>query len=118
MTEYTEINLGEKPSFEWNGTEYSVEMAVKLDKEFIIMEAEHSHPTSLEMYDFTKLEPKSIRLYYDKQTEEPLYGLITYTVPYKVGNLARLCCGGYYPLYTHDNWNCLMPHMYQNSVCW
>ena len=113
MTQET-YYFSEDNSFEYLENKYDCEMAIKLDKELIIQEAETSHKDSFdELYDRNSLEPLKVILEVD-DNENPIYGMIVYTIKYKNENTKRTACGFYYPIFDYM----LMPHHYQGSICW
>ena len=46
----------------------------------------------------------------------PIFGMIIYLIDYKEENYSRSACGGYYR-FEFDN-SVLLPHPYQESICW
>ena len=46
----------------------------------------------------------------------PIYGMIIYLIDNKKENYSRYACGGYYK-FEFDN-SVLLPHPYQESICW
>ena len=100
--------------FEYNGHRFDCQHAIKRDKKLIIQEAEISHADTFnEYYDKESLIPKYIRLYVD-ENDNPVFGMITYTIFNKKEDYKRFACGSYYPFYEYS----LMPHPYQTSICW
>ena len=51
-----------------------------------------------------------------KMYNVPIYGMIIYLIDYKNGGNSRYACGGYYR-FEFDG-SVLMPHPYQESICW
>jgi hypothetical protein len=95
---------------------YDCYRAIERDIKMIIQEAETSHKNNFdEFYDRNTLRPRTIRLYVD-ENNIPIYGMIIYVIDYKEGNSSRCACGGYYP-FEFDN-SILLPHPYQESICW
>ena len=68
-----------------------------------------------EFYDRNTLRPRTMRLYVD-ENNIPIYGMIIYVIDYKKEHMSRSACGGYYP-FEFDN-SILLPHPYQESICW
>lgn len=113
MTQET-YYFSEDNSFEYLGNEYDCEIAIELDKNLITQEAEMSHKNSFnELYDRNSLEPYQVRIEVD-DNENPVFGMIVYTIKYKNENTKRTACGFYYPIYN----NMLSSHHYQGSICW
>ena len=102
--------------FEYLGKHYDCQSAIKRDVKMILQEAETSHKDNFdEFYDRNTLRPRTIRLYID-ENNIPIYGMIIYVIDYKKEQLSRSACGGYYP-FKFDN-SKLLPHPYQESICW
>lgn len=100
--------------FEYSGKHYDCQFAIKRDIKMILQEAKTSHKdTFSELYDKETLKPKGIRLFTDEEGD-PVYGMVLYTIYNKVDNYKRIACGGYYP-FRDDK---LLPHLYQESICW
>jgi hypothetical protein len=79
-------------------------------------EAETSYKDNFdEFYDRNTLRPRTMRLYVD-ENNIPIYGMIIYVIDYKKEQMSRSACGGYYP-FEFDN-SVLLPHPYQESICW
>ena len=90
--------------------------AIERDRRMIIQEAETSHKDTFdEFYDRNTLRPDKIRLYVDGNNI-PIYGMIIYLIDNKKENYSRYACGGYYK-FEFDN-SVLLPHPYQESICW
>lgn len=101
--------------FEHSGKHYDCHYAIERDMKMIIQEAETSHKDTFdEFYDRNTLRPDKIRLYVSENT--PIYGMIIYVIDYKKEQMSRSACGGYYR-FEIDN-SILMPHPYQESICW
>ena len=103
-------------SFEYLNKQYDCSFAIKRDIKLIIQEAEISHKDTFdELYNRDSLTPQKVRLFLDDK-ENPIYGMIIYTIDYKNQNIKRTACGNYYPI---SNWSdSLEPHFYQGSICW
>jgi hypothetical protein len=102
--------------FEHFGKHYDCHYAIKRDIKMILQEAETSHKDNFdEFYDRNTLRPDKIRLYVD-ENNIPIYGMIIYAIDYKKEQMSRCACGGYYR-FEFDN-SILMPHPYQESICW
>lgn len=99
-------------TFYLNDYHIDCELAVKNDKKLIIQEAEHSHKEELELYDKSSLRPEEIRVFF--YDEHPIYVMIIYIIDYKDGG-GRYACGSYYPI---SNIGVVVPHPFQNSICW
>ena len=104
--------------FEIMGETYDCSLAVKRDVEMIIDEAAKSHRDDFErLYDKDSIAPYKVRVFLDKADDKPLFGMVIYTIGYKLGNNSRTACGGYYPIYANTS-RCLAPHPFQESICW
>ena len=106
--------------FEYLGNHYDCQLAIKRDIKMIIQEAETSHKDTFdELYDRNTLRANIIRIFVDEDNV-PIYGIIIYLIDYKLeskeGNISRCACGGYYR-FEFDN-STLLPHPYQESICW
>jgi len=102
--------------FEYLGKHYDCQFAIKRDIKMILQEAEISHKDTFgKLYDKNTLRPDKIRIFVDGDNT-PIYGIIIYLIDYKDGNGSRYACGGYYR-FEFDN-SILLPHMYQESICW
>ena len=102
--------------FEHLDKHYDCHYAIERDIKMIIQEAETYHKDNFdEFYDRNTLRPRTIRLYVDKNNI-PIYGMIIYVINYKKEQMSRSACGGYYR-FEFDN-SILMPHPYQESICW
>jgi len=102
--------------FEYLDKYYDCHYAIKRDVKMILQEAETSHKDSFdEIYDRNTLRPYKIHLYVD-ENNVPIYGMIIYLIDYKKDNCSRYACGGYYR-FEFDN-SKLLPHPYQESICW
>lgn len=104
--------------FEYLGNHYDCQFAIKRDIKMILQEAETSHKDIFDkFYDRSTLRPDKIRIFVDKDDERvPIYGMILYLIDYKEENNSRCACGGYYR-FGFDN-SALLPHPYQESICW
>ena len=49
-----------------------------------------------------------------KILDNPIFGMVIYLIKYKDGSWERYACGGYYRFYA----DALLPHPYQESICW
>lgn len=102
--------------FEYLGKHYDCRPAIKRDVKMILQEAETSHKDTFDkLYDRSTLRPDKIRIYVDEDNV-PIYGMIIYLIDYKEENNSRYACGGYYR-FEFDN-SVLLPHPYQESICW
>lgn len=102
--------------FEYLGKYYDCQFAIKRDVKMILQEAETSHKNIFDkFYDKSTLRPDTIRIFVDKDNI-PIYGIIIYLIDYKEKNDSRYACGGYYR-FEFDN-SILLPHIYQESICW
>lgn len=102
--------------FEYSCNHYDCHYAIERDMRMIIQEAETSHKDTFdEFYDRNTLRPHKIRLYVDKNNI-PIYGMIIYVIDNKKDKYSRSACGGYYPFEFHNS--VLLPHPYQESICW
>lgn len=102
--------------FEYLGTHYNCHRAIERDIKMILQEAEISHKDTFdEFYDRNTLRADKIRIFISEDNV-PIYGVIIYLIDYKEGNWGRYACGGYYP-FVLDNFM-LLPHPYQESICW
>ena len=102
--------------FEYLGNHYDCHYAIERDIKMILQEAETSHKDKFnEFYDRNTLRPDKIRIFVDKDNV-PIYGIIIYLIDYRDGNNSRYACGGYYR-FEFDN-SILLPHPYQESICW
>ena len=102
--------------FKYLGKYYYCQFAIERDIKLILQEAETSRKYTFdELYDRTTLRADKIRVYLDEQNI-PIYGMIIYIIDYKNEKCSRYACGGYYP-FEFDN-STLMPHPYQESICW
>ena len=103
-------------SFEYDGKTYDCSYAIKRDVKMILQEAETSHKDTFnELYDKNTLRANKIRIFVDGDNV-PIYGMIIYLIDYKEENCSRYACGGYYR-FEFDN-SVLLPHPYQESICW
>lgn len=101
--------------FEYLGKHYDCEHAIERDIKMILQEAKTSHKDNFdEFYDRNTLRPDKIHVFVD-ENGTPIYGMIVYIVNYKEGG-GRYACGGYYPF--EFNNSLLMPHTFQESICW
>ena len=102
--------------FEYEGKTYDCGYAIKRDIKLIIQEAETSHKDTFDkLYDRNTLRADKIRIFVDEDNV-PIYGIIIYLIDYKEENNSRYACGGYYR-FVFDN-SVLLPHPYQESICW
>jgi len=102
--------------FEYLGKHYDCQFAIKRDVKMILQEAETSHRDTFdELYDRNTLRADKIRIFVDGDNV-PIYGMIIYRIDYKEENCSRYACGGYYR-FEFDN-SMLLPHPYQESICW
>lgn len=102
--------------FEYLGNHYDCKSAIKRDIKMILKEAETSHKDTFdELYDRNTLRAKKIRIFVDGDNI-PIYGMIIYLIDYKEGICSRYACGGYYRF--EFNNSVLLPHPYQESICW
>lgn len=100
--------------FEFNGKTYNCTHAIKRDIKMIIQEAEASHKDSFDkIYDRQSLTPDKVRIFLDEKGN-PIFGMVIYLISYKNGSGKRTACGGYYTFVK----NTLLPHFYQESICW
>ena len=101
--------------FEYLGKHYDCQFAIKRDVKMILQEAETSHKDTFnELYDKNTLRADKIRIFVD-ENDVPIYGIIIYLIDYKYGG-SRYACGGYYRFEFNDS--VLLPHPYQESICW
>lgn len=101
--------------FEYQGKKYDCTLAIRRDKKMILQEAEISHQESfLQTYDKDSLKVEKIRVFFDSN-DVPVFGIIVYRIDYKDGSSSRSACGGYYPLSEDFG---LLPHPFQESICW
>lgn len=113
---YEDYNV-ENNHFEYLDKQYDCSFAIERDIKLIIQEAEISHKDVFdELYSRDSLTPQKVRLFLDDR-EEPIYGMIIYTIDYKNQNVKRTACGNYYPIYILSKL-ALMPHPFQGSICW
>ena len=102
--------------FEHLDKHYDCHYAIERDMKMIIQEAETSHKDTFDkLYDRSTLRPDKIRIFVDGDNF-PIYGMIIYRIDYKEENISRYACGGYYR-FEFDN-SVLLPHPYQESICW
>ena len=101
--------------FEYLGNHYDCQFAIKRDVKMILQEAKTSHKEVFnELYDKNTLRADKIHLFVDGDNV-PIYGMIIYLIDYKNG-ISRRACGGYYRF--EFNNSVLLPHPYQESICW
>lgn len=112
--ETIEVKIKDR-AFEYAGKQYECSMAVVYDKEQIIREAESSHKNEFAAYDKYSLKPSNVRLFLDNNNN-PIFGMILYTITNTKGKYNRIACGNYYPI--HSDLLMLLPHIYQASICW
>lgn len=102
--------------FEYLGKRYDCQFAIKRDVKMILQEAETSHKDTFDkLYDRSTLRPDKIRIFVDSDNV-PVCGIIIYLIDNRDGNNSRWACGGYYR-FEFDN-SVLLPHPYQESICW
>lgn len=102
--------------FKYLGKHYDCQLAIKRDVKMIIQEAETSHKDTFdELYDRNTLRADKIRVFMDGDNV-PIYGMIIYVIDYKDKSISRYACGGYYR-FEYNN-SVLLPHPYQESICW
>ena len=102
--------------FEYLGKQYDCHFAIERDIKMILQEAETSHKDVFDkFYDRKSLRPVKIRIFVDEDNI-PVYGMIIYLIDYIEENNSRYACGGYYN-FGFDN-SVLLPHPYQESICW
>lgn len=112
----TEVYPIKDNGFEYLGNHYNCQYAIKRDVKMIIQEAETYHKDIFdELYDRNTLRADKIRIFVDKDNTL-IYGIIIYLIDYKDGSSSRYACGGYYPF--EFNNSVLLPHPYQESICW
>ncbi len=99
--------------FEYLGKHYDCQFAIERDVKMILQEAETSHKDSFdELYDRQSLKADKVRIFLDEDI--PIFGMVIYLIEYKDKSWKRCACGGYYP-FLDDK---LLPHLYQESICW
>lgn len=102
--------------FEYLGKHYDCQFAINRDVKMILQEAETSHKDTFKiLYDKNTLRADKICIFVDEYGV-PIYGMIIYLIDYKEQNNSRYACGGYY-IFDFDN-SILLPHSYQESICW
>ena len=102
--------------FEYLDRYYDCQCAIKRDIKMILQEAETSHKDTFDkLYYRNTLRADKIRIFVDEDNV-PIYGMIIYLIDYKNGGNSRYACGGYYR-FEFDG-SVLMPHPYQESICW
>lgn len=102
--------------FEYLGNHYDCQLAIKRDVKMILQEAETSHKGTFDkLYDRNTLRADKIRIFVDGDNI-PIYGMIIYLIDNKNENYSRHACGGYYGF--DFNNSLLLPHQYQESICW
>lgn len=100
--------------FEYLGNHYDCQLAIESDIKMILREAEATHKDSFDtLYDKDTLKPSFIRIFVDANNV-PIYGMIIYSISYRIGSNSRSACGNYYPV--KDFY--LQPHPFQASICW
>ena len=106
---YTEYKIGDDKI-----KDFDLRWAIEVDTKHIIREAENSYPTTFHNeYDPESLHPVSVRLFVD-ENNDPIYGMVIYSIYNKKECYERFACGNYYPFRNND----LEPHPYQGSICW
>ena len=106
----------ENNGFEHLGKHYACHYAIERDIKMILQEAETSHKDNFdEFYDRNTLRPEKIRIFVDGDNVH-IFGMIIYLIDYREENNSRHACGGYYR-FEFDN-SVLLPHPYQESICW
>lgn len=102
--------------FKHLGKHHDCHFAIDRDIKMILQEAEISHRDTFDkLYDKSTLRPNKVRIFVDEDNI-PIYGIVIYLINYKDGNGSRHACGGYYK-FGWDNL-VLVPHLYQESICW
>ena len=106
--------------FVYLGKYYNCKFAIKRDVKMILQEAETSHKDTFDvLYDRNTLRPDKIRIFVDGDNV-PIFGMIIYLIDYKLeskeGIINRCACGGYYRF--EFEYSALLPHLYQESICW
>lgn len=102
--------------FEHLGKHYDCHYAIERDVKMILQEAETSHKDTFDrVYDRDTLRPEKIRIFVGEDNV-PIFGMIIYLIDYREENNSRCACGGYYK-FEFDN-SVLLPHLYQESICW
>jgi len=102
--------------FKYLGKHYDCHYAIERDVKMILQEAETSHKDTFDkLYDRDTLRPEKIRIFVDGDNV-PIFGMIIYLIDYREENNSRCACGGYYK-FEFDN-SVLLPHLYQESICW
>ena len=103
--------------FEYSGNHYDCQFVIKRDIKMILQEAETFHKTFGKLYDKNTLRPHKIHIFVDGDNI-PIFGMIIYLIDYKkeYNFKSRYACGGYYR-FEFDN-SMLLPHLYQESICW
>ena len=110
---YIEIPIKEN-SFNYEDEEYDCSRVIERDRRLIIQEAETSHRKDFEeLYDRNSLKADKIRIFLD-ETKTPVYGMIIYVIHQTKDNYWRYACGSYYPFSPLR----IIPHPYQESICW
>ena len=104
-------------AFEYAGRKYDCNMAILRDKKQIIREAEISHKDVFDEYDRYSLRPNNVRLFLDNNNN-PMFGIIIYTIMNTKDKYGRTACGDYYPVNSDLLRLMLLPHPYQASICW
>ena len=100
--------------FVYDGKSYDYTPVIERDIKMILQEAETSHKDSFdELYNKDSLKADRVHIYLDKE-DKPVFGMVIYLIEYKDGSCKREACGGYYPIWQ----KLLMPHPYQESICW
>ena len=104
-------------SFEYANRQYDCNMAILRDKRQIIREAELKHKGVFDDYDKYSLQPNNVRLFLDNNNN-PMFGIIIYTIWNTKDKYGRTACGDYYPVNSGLLRPMLLPHLYQASICW
>ena len=100
--------------FEYDGKNYDCGYAIERDIKMILQEAETSHGDSFDKtYDRQSLKADKVRIFLDKENK-PVFGMVIYLIDYKDESWQRYACGGYYLFFE----NALVPHPFQESICW
>ncbi len=116
---YKEFDIKKDNTFYLENHQIDCKAAIKNDKKLIILEAQNSHKDELEqLYDKNSLRPKKVRVFF-YEDDCPIYAMLIYVINYKEGydrySYGRYACGSYYPFYNNKE---LLPHAFQNSICW
>lgn len=100
--------------FEYDEEKYDCSVAIERDIKMILQEAETSHKDSFDkLYSRDSLKANKVRIFLDEK-DNPVFGMVIYLIEYKDESWKREACGGYYKFWR----KLLLPHPYQESVCW